>query len=75
MKENTTEQPPAFEEAIARLEAIVEDMEGGGIPLAGLLAKYEEAAGLLKLCERQLETAEIKVGQLKAPGGARAGAE
>lgn len=63
MKEKPKQQP-TFEEAIARLEAIVETMENGDTPLAELLAKYEQAAALLKICEQQLENAELKVEQL-----------
>jgi exodeoxyribonuclease VII small subunit len=54
-----------FETALAKLETIVESMESGDVPLAELLAKFEEGNKLLKLCESRLKDAEIKIEQLK----------
>jgi exodeoxyribonuclease VII small subunit len=54
-----------FEAALAKLESIVESMESGDVPLAELLAKFEEGNKLLKLCESRLKDAEIKIEQLK----------
>lgn len=56
---------PSFETALARLEAIVDAMEQGEIPLADLLAKYEEGTKLLKICETRLKDAELKIEKLK----------
>ena len=53
-----------FEHALERLEAIVESMESGQVPLAELLAKFEEGNTLLKVCEARLKDAEIKIEQL-----------
>jgi exodeoxyribonuclease VII small subunit len=36
--------PLAFEAALERLETIVESMESGEVPLAELLAKFEEGS-------------------------------
>jgi exodeoxyribonuclease VII small subunit len=55
----------SFETALERLEAVVEAMESGDIPLAELLAKFEEGNKLLKLCEARLKDAELKIEQLK----------
>jgi exodeoxyribonuclease VII small subunit len=55
----------SFEDALAKLEAIVEAMESGDVPLADLLAKFEEGTRLLKLCEGRLKEAELKIEQLK----------
>ena len=60
-----TKQPPSFEDALARLETIVESMESGEVPLAELLAKFEEGNTLLKVCEARLKEAELKIEQLK----------
>ncbi|HEY1109108.1 MAG TPA: exodeoxyribonuclease VII small subunit [Opitutaceae bacterium] len=54
-----------FEAAIGRLESIVESMEAGDVPLADLLAKFEEGSKLLKVCESRLKDAELKIEQLK----------
>ncbi len=40
-------------------------MESGEVPLAELLAKFEEGNKLLKLCEARLKEAELKIEQLK----------
>jgi exodeoxyribonuclease VII small subunit len=54
-----------FEAALAKLDAIVESMESGQVPLAELLAKFEEGSKLLKVCEARLKDAEMKIEQLK----------
>jgi len=56
---------PSFEAALAKLEAIVDSMESGEVPLAELLAKYEEGSKLLKVCESRLKDAELKIEKLK----------
>jgi exodeoxyribonuclease VII small subunit len=55
----------SFETALTKLEAIVESMESGDVPLADLLAKFEEGNALLKHCESRLKDAELKIEQLK----------
>ena len=55
----------SFETALGKLEAIVESMESGEVPLAELLAKFEEGTKLLKVCESRLKDAELKIEQLK----------
>jgi exodeoxyribonuclease VII small subunit len=55
----------SFETALTKLEAIVESMETGEVPLADLLAKFEEGNKLLKHCEGRLKEAELKIEQLK----------
>lgn len=53
-----------FEDALGRLESIVESMESGQVPLAELLAKFEEGNTMLKVCEVRLKDAELKIEQL-----------
>lgn len=55
----------SFESALTKLESIVESMESGDVPLAELLAKFEEGNRLLKVCETRLKDAELKIEQLK----------
>lgn len=55
----------SFETALEKLETIVESMESGEVPLADLLAKFEEGTRLLKVCEARLKDAELKIEQLK----------
>lgn len=62
---DTKTEKLSFEAALARLEAIVESMESGEVPLAELLAKFEEGNKLLKTCESRLKEAELKIEQLR----------
>lgn len=55
----------SFEQALDQLEAIVETMESGDVPLAELLARYEQGNKLLKVCESRLKDAEMKIELLK----------
>ncbi len=50
-----------FEDALKKLEEIVENLEGGDLPLDDSLAKYEEGIKLSCLCTRKLETAKKKI--------------
>jgi exodeoxyribonuclease VII small subunit len=54
-----------FEEALQKLEGVVEAMEADDLPLETLLAKYEEGARLAKLCQEKLAEAEVKIQQLE----------
>ena len=54
-----------FEEALETLESIVEGMESGDLPLEKLLAQYEEAVKLAKICQDKLAEAELKIQQLE----------
>ena len=54
-----------FEEAIKKLETIVESMESGDLPLESLLARYEEGMNLAKTCQHKLAEAEVKIQQLE----------
>lgn len=56
---------PSFEDALTKLESIVESMEAGDVPLAELLTKFEDGNKLLKICESRLKNAELKIEQLK----------
>jgi len=55
----------SFEDALGKLESIVESMESGDVPLAELLARFEEGNKLLTVCEARLKDAELKIEQLK----------
>lgn len=57
--------PLSFEEALAKLETIVESMEAGDVPLAELLLKFEAGSDLVKVCEARLKDAEMKIEQLR----------
>jgi exodeoxyribonuclease VII small subunit len=65
--QNNDAKPSAlpFEEALKRLEGIVEAMESEELPLETLLAKYEEGTRLAKVCQDKLADAELKIQQLE----------
>ena len=54
-----------FEEALKKLETIVEAMEAEDLPLETLLAKYEEGTRLAQICQAKLAEAELKIQQLE----------
>jgi exodeoxyribonuclease VII small subunit len=58
------ETQPKFEDALARIEQIVEDLERGEPTLSTALAKYEEGVTLVRSCYDLLEQAERSVALL-----------
>lgn len=50
-----------FEEALKKLEEIVNHLESGDVPLDKALARYEEGVKLVRLCQKRLEQAKKKV--------------
>ena len=54
-----------FEDALKKLESLVEAMEADDLPLETLLAKYEEGMKLAKVCQEKLAEAELKIQQLE----------
>ena len=60
----------SFEDALARLEEIAEQLEGGELSLEKAIALAEEGLELSQLCEKQLTEAEGKIEQLVERMGA-----
>ena len=58
-------KPLPFEEALQKLEAVVEAMEAGDLPLEALLARFEEGTRLAQQCQAKLAEAELKIQQLE----------
>jgi exodeoxyribonuclease VII small subunit len=50
-----------FEEKIAKIEEILDLLDGGDIPLDEMLRNYEEGMLLVKECRSFLEAAEQKI--------------
>ena len=44
-------------------------MEADDLPLESLLARYEEGARLVKICQEKLAEAEVKIQQLEKTAG------
>ena len=61
-----------FEGAMDRLEAIVEQMESGKLPLEDLIMRYEEGMDLVKICQERLANAEQKIEIIARNSGGKA---
>ncbi len=64
-----------FEQAMARLEKIVENLEEGELSLEEALQKFEEGIGLSRFCAKKLDEAQEKVDILLSKGGEGDGAK
>ncbi|HKK44854.1 MAG TPA: exodeoxyribonuclease VII small subunit [Balneolaceae bacterium] len=51
----------SFEDALSRLEAIVNELEDESIPLEKSIELYEEGIELSKMCTDKLEKAELRI--------------
>ena len=60
--------PKSFEAAVSELEAIVQEMESGNLPLEDALARYQRGVGLLRHCQTTLGDAEQRVRMLEGDG-------
>ena len=58
------EKNQTFEDALSRLETLVEKMESGEGTLEQSLDWFEEGMSLIKSCRQELEYAEQKVKEL-----------
>lgn len=57
-----------FEDALRRLEGIVEGMEEGDVPLEELVVQFQEGTKLMKHCSGKLSDAELKIQKLADDG-------
>lgn len=58
-----------LEESIKALEALVEKLEGGDLPLEKALAEFERGVKLTRRCQAALTEAEQRIEILLAPEG------
>jgi exodeoxyribonuclease VII small subunit len=64
LHDDATDQPAAevsFEQALERLQAIVQELEQGELGLDRALERYEEGVKLLRRCHDVLQKAERKI--------------
>lgn len=54
----------SFEASLKRLEAIVESLESGEVPLEKAMELYEEGIRLSKLCGEKLRATELRLKKL-----------
>jgi exodeoxyribonuclease VII small subunit len=63
-KQADTKEPetlPAFEDSLAQVARVVEQLEAGDLSLAASLAAYEEGIKQLKYCHLTLDDAERRI--------------
>ena len=65
----TPEAELPFEQALARLEHVVDRLEQGELELEASLAAFEEGVRLSKRCVSQLDAAEQRIEVLTREGG------
>jgi exodeoxyribonuclease VII small subunit len=58
----------SFEDAMKKIEEIVDQLEKGDLPLDDSLKRFEEAVKLARVCHQKLEGAEKKVNKLIKAG-------
>ena len=63
--DNADVKKMSFEEALAALESIVQDLEGGEVPLDQSISIYERGEALKKHCAELLKAAEDRVEKIK----------
>ena len=59
---------PTFEEALSELEAIVEKMEQGVLPLEESVQAFTRGTELVGICSAKLQSAEDQIKKLEADG-------
>jgi len=65
----------SFEEALAALENVVKNLEGGQVPLEKSIDLYERGEALRRHCEDRLKAAELRVEKIVAEGETATGTE
>ena len=55
----------SFEEALAKLEAVVKALEGDKVPLKDLIELYQSGMKYKEICETKLKEAKLQIEQLQ----------
>ncbi len=56
-----TEEAMSFEEALVALEAVVDKLEDGELPLEQALAEFERGVALSRRCSEELDSADRRI--------------
>ena len=71
-----SKKTPTFEQALTRLEEIAAGLEDGSMSLEDSLKAYEEGVALVRLCQKTLEGAKLRLrGQTEPEAAAEPGTE
>ena len=68
MSDKQSDKKTNFEQALARLERIVESIEQGKVGLEDSIKQFEEGMALIAQCRKVLSEAEMRIQQLQADG-------
>ena len=60
-----------FEEALKKLNSIVQAMENDELPLENLLSQYEEGMRMYQQCQSRLAAAELRIHQIEKDAAGR----
>jgi exodeoxyribonuclease VII small subunit len=63
----------SFEDALRRLEAIVQQLERGDVPLEQSIALYAEGNQLREQCQKRLDMAQARIEQIVGTADGAAG--
>jgi len=66
---------PSFEDALAELEKIVRQLEGGAGDLNTSIDSYERGITLKKYCEAKLKEAQGRIEKISIDGAGKASAQ
>ncbi len=58
------QKKPSYEEAMSRLEEIVQNMEGGNLDLDTLTLQLREAKSLIKICKDKLTKTDAEINEI-----------
>ncbi len=59
----------SFEEALAKIEIIIKDMENGRLPLEQSIEKYKEGVKLVSFCQAKLDGYEKMITSITEDNG------
>ncbi|MCW2351382.1 exodeoxyribonuclease VII small subunit [Sphingobium sp. B1D7B] len=66
MADETDSGTLSFEDALKRLEAIVQQLERGDVPLDQSITLYREGEDLRLQCQKRLDAAQARIEQITA---------
>ena len=58
-----------FEQALERLDSMVQALESGGLSLEEATRLYEEGIGLARMCSEALASAELRITRIRTAHG------